>query len=436
MAHPNPLVPLVRKYIETDAAGAARILEKMDEETAAAALRQMPAAVIAHAFPHLQAAYSATLLKSASPEVFRAVAKELDPQRAAKIFMRLPTDARERFVPHLPEKLKHRVQELLTYPVDSVGAIMTTSFLAFRPQDTVKEAVQKLRSLAKKRVVHSYAYVTDDHDRLLGVLNMYELMLASPGQPLESVMKTDVFTIDSFMDRATAADELSKRRYFAAPVADSENHLLGVIRAEQLIGDVKEEAAEDIQKMFGVSAEERAFSPLRFSLMRRLPWLHVNLATAFLAAGVVAMFEDIIAKMTALAILLPVVAGQVGNAGAQSLAIVMRGLVMREIPKQKIRRLILKEAWLGTITGAVTGVVTGLLAWLWQGNPALGVVIGLGMLVNLFAAGLAGASIPLLMKSLGWDPAQCSSIILTTVTDVIGFLAFLGFAVAFQGWLL
>ena len=145
----------------------------------------------------------------------------------------------------------------------------------------------------------------------------------------------------------------------------------------------------------------------------------------------VALFEDTIARLTVLAVFLPVVAGQGGNAGAQSLAVVMRGLVMREIPKGKASRLILKEGLLGTLNGAVIGLLTALAAWLWHGSPYLGLVIGLGMLVNLIVAGLAGASIPILMKKIGLDPAQCSSIILTTVTDVVGFLAFLGFALLF-----
>ncbi|UCG32500.1 MAG: magnesium transporter [Phycisphaerales bacterium] len=194
--------------------------------------------------------------------------------------------------------------------------------------------------------------------------------------------------------------------------------------------------AESIQRMFGGSPDERAFSPTIFSLRKRLPWLHVNLATAFLAAYVVSLFEETIAKITILAVFLPVVAGQGGNAGAQSLAIVMRGLVMREIPKRRVLWLIAKEGWLGLLTGAITGAVTGLVAWLWQSNPILGVVIGLGMIVNLFAAGLSGAAIPVIMKALGFDPAQCSSIILTTITDVVGFLAFLGFAVVFQSYLI
>ena len=164
------------------------------------------------------------------------------------------------------------------------------------------------------------------------------------------------------------------------------------------------------------------------SLKKRLPWLHINLATAFLAAAVVALFEGIIAQLTILAVFLPVVAGQGGNAGAQSLAVVMRGIVMREIPKDKFFALVFKEGQIGAINGAVIGAVTALVAWIWNGNPFLGLVIGLGMLVNLILAGLSGASIPLIMKKIGIDPAQSSSIILTTVTDVAGFFSFLGIA--------
>jgi magnesium transporter len=202
-----------------------------------------------------------------------------------------------------------------------------------------------------------------------------------------------------------------------------------------MIHGVQEDLSKDIQQMFGAGGDERVTSSIWFSLKKRLPWLHINLVTAFMAAGVVAMFEGIIAKLTVLAVFLPVVAGQGGNAGAQSLAVVMRGIVMREIPKGKFVQLVLKEGKIGTINGVVIGTVTALVAWMWYGNPFLGLVIGLGMLVNLIVAGLAGASIPLIMKRIGIDPAQSSSIILTTVTDVLGFMAFLGFAVAFQDFL-
>ena len=225
---------------------------------------------------------------------------------------------------------------------------------------------------------------------------------------------------------------LSGKGFTSLPVVDSQGRMLGVVRATNLLEQAQESAAEDIQKLFGVPKDERTFSPIGFSLRKRLPWLHVNLATAFAAAAVVAMFEDIIAKVTVLAIYLPVVAGQGGNAGAQSLAVVMRGLVMREIPPHAVRRMLTKEGLIGVVNGLVIGLVTALIAWMWNGQPILGLVIGLAMIVNLAVAGLVGAAIPITMKRIGLDPAQSSSIVLTTVTDVVGFFAFLGFAVVFQ----
>lgn len=436
MARSNPLLPLVRRYVETDPEAAARLMETMAEEEVVAALRELPPSVTAKAFPHLQAGYAAALLSGGTTDLFRAVTRELDPARAAQIFARLTSEARERFVPHLSDRVRAQVQEQLTYPAGSAGEIMSARYVAFEENLSVRDAVAKLRKQSDKYLQHSYAYVVDGENRLVGVLSTLALLLATPGESLASLMRTDVFAVDAFSDQQAVAEELAKRRYFAAPVVDSERHLLGVLKAEQLLQGVRSDAAEDIQKMFGVGAEERAFSPIRFSLRKRLPWLHVNLVTAFMAAAVVALFEDVIAQVTALAVFLPVVAGQGGNAGAQSLAIVMRGLVMREIPANRVRQLILKEGLLGVVNGAVTGVVTSLVAWLWMGNPWLGLVVGLGMIVNLTFAGLAGASIPIAMKKLGLDPAQCSSIMLTTVTDIVGFFAFLGFAVVFKDMLL
>ncbi len=435
MADSNPLLPLVREYLTNNAASAALTLEALTDVEATAVFQTLPPELAARAFPHLQVSYAASLLESVRPELFKAIVRVLDAKRGATVFMHLSPEARERFLPHLPKKLKSEVQELLTYPENSVGRIMLRQFLSFRKETTAKDAIKKIRLLAQTRLPRSYAYVVDEEDRLLGVLNMFDVLLAPGTATLESLMRKDVFTLHCFLDREEAAAELSKRKYFAAPVVDHEQRLLGIIKAEQLIKGIQEDMTRDLQTMFGAGADERAFSPLKLSLKKRLPWLHVNLATAFLAAAVVALFEDVIARITVLAVFLPVVAGQGGNAGAQSLAIVMRGLVMREIPPQKTWNLVFKEGLLGSINGAVTGVVTALVAWAWYGNGFLGLVIGMGMLLNLFFAGLAGASIPILMKRFGLDPAQCSSIILTTVTDVMGFFAFLGFAVVFQSQL-
>ena len=348
----------------------------------------------------------------------------------------LPQEGRAAVSETLSPHIKHKLQEYLNYPEDSAGRIMSTDYLALHTDLQVKDAIAKIRSMARRKNPESYGYVVDHENHLVGVLNMRDLLLAQSQATLDVVMRKDIFAVPFTMDREQVAEELSKRGFFAAPVVDNEKRLLGVIKAEHLLDDVQEEATEDFQKMFGAGGDERAFSPVGFSLKMRLPWLHVNLATAFLAAFVVACFEDIIAKLTILAVFLPVVAGQGGNAGAQSLAVVIRGLVMREIPPKKAAQLILKEAWLGTVGGVATGLVTALVAWWWAGNPMLGVVIGLAMIVNLSIAGFAGAAIPIVMKRIGLDPAQCSNIILTTVTDVMGFFSFLGLAVLFESYLI
>ncbi|MGD8242625.1 MAG: magnesium transporter [Desulfobacterales bacterium] len=435
MSNDQALQRFVHKSFAHDVAGATFLLEGLPVADAAWIFQELPFESAVKAINNLQIDFAADLLKQADDHFLKHLAAELDPPLAGALLMHLPEEERGRLKAYLPDELQARIREYLEYPEGSVGRIMTTNFLAFNQSLRVEEAIAKIRALAKRRFPASYAYVVDDDSRLRGVLNMRDLMLAEPGQRLESVIRPDVFSLHGFTDVQDAAAELARRKYFAAPVVDGENRIVGIIKAERMIQGVQEEAVQDIQMMFGAGGDEKAFSPITFSLRKRLPWLHVNLATAFLAAAVVALFEGIIAQLTILAVFLPVVAGQGGNAGAQSLAVVMRGIVMREIPKDKMLRLVLKEGQLGAINGAVIGIVTALVAWIWHGNPYLGLVIGLGMLFNLFFAGLSGASIPLLMKSIGIDPAQSSSIILTTVTDVLGFVAFLGFAVLFQRFL-
>jgi len=434
MAH-NALLPLLRTYLEASPTEAARTLESLPEDEAAEALTALPANLAGRVCPHLQSHYAAMLLRDAEPGLIKAAAAEMDAARVAAVLGQLDDDARQRILPHLTDKQRYALQQQLTYPEDSVGRIMSSRYLSFTREMKVRDVIRRLRNGARKSLPNSYVYVLDGGERLIGVLNMYDLMLADSDHPIHAVMRTELFTLDGFMSREDAAAELARRRYFAAPVVDNDGRMLGIVRAADLFPGVQAEVAQDIQQMVGAGRDERAFSPLTFSLKKRLPWLHVNLLTAFMAAAVIALFEGLIAKITVLAVFLPVVAGQGGNAGAQSLAIVMRGLVMREIPKERRSYLVMKESLLGLINGAVTGLVTAMVAWGVYGNPILGLVVALGMIVNLLAAGWAGASIPLAMKALRLDPAQCSSIILTTVTDVIGFFAFLGFALMFQQYL-
>lgn len=427
---------IIRKFIAHDIDTASHLIESMTEQEASTVLKALPPELAIQIVKNLQISFVATLLEKMEDEVLDRILPRLEPQTLTTLLMHVSKDCRERIRGHISGNLEDEIRELLEYPEKSVGRVMTTNFLSFDKKMTARDAISRIRSLSKKRLPASYAYVVDAEKHLLGVINMRDLMIAMPNQILEEIMLKNVFSLDSFIDVQDAAKELSKRKYFAAPVVDSEHRIIGIIKAEKLIKGVQDESTQDIQRMFGVGRDEKPFSSIFFSMKKRLFWLHINLITAFAAAAVVALFEDIIAQLTILAVFLPVVAGQGGNAGAQSLAVVMRGIVMREIPKEKTMALIMKEGGLGAINGVIIGLVTAVVAWMWNGNPYLGLVIGLGMFFNLLFAGFAGASIPISMKKIGIDPAQSSSIILTTVTDILGFLAFLGFAVLFREYLI
>ncbi len=287
MSHATALTFMVRQFFEQDAPQAAHCLEGMDEEQALQVLEVLPPELVVEIFPHLQPNFAASLLKNLPDPLLESVASKLDPQNSAVLLLQMEKEAREKLMAAFPEKIKKTIREILTYPEDSAGRIMTPEFLAFNADVTAGNAIQRIRLMARKKSPASYAYVVDRESRLVGVINMRDLMLAPPEARLDAVMRRDVFSIHCFMDREHIAEEFSKRRYFAAPVVDEDNRLLGVVRAEQLLEDVQEEATEDLQKMFGAGGDERVFSPVKFSLRMRLPWLHVNLATAFLAGSVV-----------------------------------------------------------------------------------------------------------------------------------------------------
>ena len=430
------LLSVVRKMVEDDYEKLARIMEGLDEAEVLNVMKILPHALSAKVLSVLPQNLVATLLIQLPTEFLEKIIGDLDPEKISDIILSLPEELRSDLLERTPQKKKKLIREMLTFPEDSVGRIMSRDYLAFHVDLKVKDATNKIKTMARRKTSFSYAYVVDSDNRLVGVLRMFDLIAAPRDVTLRSIMKEEVYTIDSFSGREHVANDLKMHKYSAAPVVDSQGHLLGIVRAEKLIMEAQEDVAQDIQMMVGVAPEERTFSSIWFSLSRRLPWLHINLATAFAAAGVVAIFEDLIHQITALAIFLPVVAGQGGNAGAQTLAVVMRGLVMREIPKGRFKSLLIKEAGLGALNGVIIGLVTAVIAWLWQANPFLGIVVGLGMIVNLIVAGLAGAAIPIVMKKLGADPAQSSSIILTTITDVVGFFAFLSFAVLFQEYII
>lgn len=429
-------LPLVLSFVREDPAAAAHHIDTLDEEHALRVLESLSQKDLTSVLAHLDPTFASKLVLAVAPDRIVPLLERGGGDICASVLLTLPEAKRAAFLESMSAELRQQVREVLAFPADSAGRAMNTDYTSFRPDHTVEHVVSKLRARAGTRRAPSNVFVVDAGGKLCGVISMRDLVIASPETTLESLMSSTVLTVGPFDTRKQAFEILSGKGFTSLPVVDSQGRMLGVVRATNLLADAQESAAQDIQKLFGVPKDEVTFSPISLSLRKRLPWLHINLATAFAAAAVVAMFEGIIAKITVLAIYLPVVAGQGGNAGAQSLAVVMRGLVMREIPPHAVRRMLTKEGLIGVVNGAVVGLVTALIAWMWNGQPYLGLVIGLAMIVNLTVAGIAGAAIPITMKRLGLDPAQSSSIVLTTVTDVVGFFAFLGFAVVFQNQLM
>ena len=286
------LIPYVQKFFEYDPLTATHALETMDEDEAVQILIALPVPVCVGIFHKLQIEQAADYLEKIPTEKFIQIVEKMEPDRGASIFMNIAGDIRKKMMDHLSDKVKKEIADILTYPKGSLGTIMTSKYVAFHKGIKIKDAVSKIRERAhSKAPPASYLYVTDDENHLVGVINMRDLIIGEEDKTLESIMIRDVFSLNVFTDREEAANELSSRQYFAAPIVDNENRLLGIVKADQLIGQAQEEATADVQKMFGVSADERVFSTIGFSLRKRLPWLYINLGTAFMAGSVVALFE-------------------------------------------------------------------------------------------------------------------------------------------------
>jgi magnesium transporter len=268
----------------------------------------------------------------------------------------------------------------------------------------------------------------DDNGRLTGRVELHDLAVADHAAPLREITRGLVAVAQELDPRETVVDLLQSRPITELPVVNHDGRFVGVIRHSALMSAIEEETSIDIQTMVGASRDERALSGAMFAVRKRLPWLQINLMTAFLAATVVGLFESTIARVTALAVLLPVVAGQSGNAGAQALAVTMRGLVLREITLRAWPRMVWKEARVGLANGLAVALTTAVGVWLWSHSTGLVIVIVLAMVISMVIAGVAGALTPILLHRFGQDPAQSSSIVLTTVTDVAGFMSFLGIA--------
>ncbi|MFQ5873259.1 MAG: magnesium transporter [Dehalococcoidia bacterium] len=351
-------------------------------------------------------------LDGSNTTVAAHILRQLPPPRA-KVVLEVMSD---------PEA----VVPLLGHPEETAGGIMTPEFVAFRESVAAAEALSWLRKSRPEPRVMSYLFVVDIWNRLTGVVALSDLVLSEPDAPLNELMDPDVIYVAAGTDQEKCAQIMRRYDISTLPVVDEHSRLLGAILLEQVMEVVEEEATEDMYYMAGLREPERVAAPLSASVRNRLPWLMLNLATIGLGVGVISLFESTIAKVVAAAAFLPIVASQGGVGGTQTLTLMVRGLALGEIDFGSIKKAVAKELALGLINGTILGLVVGLVALAWKGSIVLGLALGLAMIGNMIVAGVSGAVVPLGLKLLRIDPALASVVFVTTVTDVFGFLCFLG----------
>jgi magnesium transporter len=367
-------------------------------------------------------------------------------EEIAKLLQEIPSDDAAALIDYLPEELQAEVLELmrrresgqveslLEYGEQTAGRIMNPQVFALSEDLTVAEAITALQSARDVEMVF-YLYVVDARRHLVGVTSLRRLLLVSPETPLKRIMTPEVTSVRPDTDQEEVARLVASYNLLAVPVADEENKLVGVVTVDDVIDVIKDEATEDLLRLAGVSGDERVATPAGEAIRKRLPWLGVNLGTAFLAASVVALFEGTIQKVTALAIFMPIVAGMGGNAATQTLTVIVRGLALGELSWGNARKALAKEATIGIGNGVALGVVAAGVAWATKHDPMLGLLLGMAMLCNMFVAATAGTLVPLGLKALKVDPALASAVFITTFTDVVGFASFLGLATVFLRYL-
>ena len=417
---------LARSLLRSDPDEAARAVESARDAETADLLASEAADVTAALLRRLTPDRGARVLAALPSEVATAQLGLLNPGRAAAMLARLDAEQRERLLGTVPPELALELRELASFPEETAGALMDPRVTSFRPDTRVRDVLRRLRRFRSRRIQD--LFLVDAEGRLAGAVPLQEAVLASPETTLGSLSNGLPPSLLSVASREEIVETFEEHGVASLPVLDVEGRLLGVLRQREIVTAAREQATASAVTMVGASDEERALSTPLFAIRKRLPWLQVNLLTAFLAASVVGLFEETIARVTALAVLLPVVAGQSGNTGAQALAVTMRGLALREVRVRHWLRVAGKELLAGAGNGAAVALVTSGAVYLWSRSPGLAAVIGISMVLSMTLAGVSGAAIPMLLTALRQDPAQSSSILLTTVTDVVGFFSFLGIA--------
>jgi magnesium transporter len=428
------LVNLLHKQHPADLAQVFAELGEKDRITAFALLLERNTKLAMEALSELGPEGGAALLADRSAEEIARLLADLPSDDAAAIIGNLPEELSIAVLGLIEKRPGDEVGELLEYDEQTAGRIMNPKVFALSEDITAGEAIITLQGSRDVEMVF-YLYVIDVRRHLVGVISLRRLLLVPPSTPLKRIMTTDLTSVRTDTDQEEVARLVASYNLLAIPVVDEENKLVGVITVDDVIDVIKDEATEDVYRLAGVAGDDRVVSGARDSLRKRVPWLEVNLATAFLAASVVALFEGKIKDLPALAVFMPVVAGMGGNAATQTLTVIVRGIALGELTSANFTKALRKEAIVGLGNGIACGVVGGVVVAIWKQDIWLGAILCAAMMINMFVAATAGTLIPLALRALKVDPALASSVFITTLTDVFGFASWLGLGTVFIKYL-
>jgi len=363
----------------------------------------------------------------------KAITEGQDVDDIVDLLQQLPDTITRQVLDSMNSQDRLRVEAVLAYPEDSAGGMMNTDTITIRPNNTVDVVLRYLRRHEGIPDNTDSLLVVSRRDRYIGRLPLTRLLTTEPGATVREVMLTDLDPIPADMEDTQVAQLFERQDLISAPVVDKNGKLLGRITIDDVVDVIREDAEHSMMSMAGLDDDEDTFAPALRTARRRAVWLGVNLVTAFIAASVIGLFQETIDKVVALAVLMPIVAGMGGNAGSQALTLVIRGMALGQVSTTNLRWLLSRELVAGFLNGLLWATLVAAIAWFWFGDPLISLVIACAMVINLSVAVITGAALPVLLKSLNIDPALAGSIILTTISDVVGFFSFLGLATIFFG---
>jgi magnesium transporter len=431
LLHDNYLDRVQELCQDMPAPDAAELLEKVEKETRHQLVDVLEEILLPDTFTYLKHDILVDLLENMSGEHIASIVNNLESDDAINLIDGLSDDRSSEIMRLLSRKVRAAVEEGLSFPPKTAGRLMQREFVAIPQFWTVGKTVDYLRAAAEALPHKFYdIFIVDPMHRLVGSVALDNILCTQRAIKMDVIVNEEHVTIPVDMKQEQIAHLFRRKDLLSAPVVDEDGRLIGVITVDDIVDVIDEEAQEDLLKMGGVTDSDIHRSTFSTAKARFI-WLAVNLLTAILAAYVISLFEGTIQKFVALAALMPIVASMGGNAGTQSLAIAVRGLATKELSSANALRVVGKEFMVGSINGFIFAILMGSITWFWYHDVMLGIIIGIAMIVNLMAAGLSGILIPLAIHKLKLDPATSATVFLTTVTDVIGFFAFLGLAAWF-----